>query len=162
MKGKQKMVLQGVLKLLKSLIPLSLSSFHFLQIARWLPAILMLWWFSCATCSSVGCIFLMGLVRICQYMLSRTLCVKSCLVLAFQLGTLCSDCFFFNICWLLWDRIIIFFNLFFFFLLKMGVFRQICLRTKCRWVAFNSVWKWRNGYMTAIKGCKWKRSTVPL
>lgn len=92
-KGKQKMVMQGMLQLLKLLLsalhsPLLSSFLADSQASLCRSSVFADFLFF--TWPTMGCIFLMQMVYICKSLLSRTFSVKSCLVLASQLGTLCS------------------------------------------------------------------------
>lgn len=141
------MVMQSVFELLKSLVPFPLfpspSIFSRRQVtpSHSYPLVL---FFCCR--SYYGMCFLMRLVCICQFMMSRTFCVKSCLVLAFQLGTLCSGFFFlvyvgscevhFLGCW-------------FWVFFKLDIFRQMHLRISC---SFQLSVKIKNQLYACYKG----------
>lgn len=87
------MVMQGMLQLLKSLLfplhsPFLPSFLADSQASLCRSHVFVDFLFF--TWPTMGCNFLLRLVYICKSLLSRAFSVKSCLVLAFQLGTLCS------------------------------------------------------------------------
>lgn len=156
MKGKQKMVMQGMLQLLKSLLsplhsPLLPSFLADSQASLCRSSVFADFLFF--TWPTMGCIFLMWCIFVNPCYQGHFL---SSLVL-FWLSSwehFVQD--FLNICWLMWGRIIIIF-----FFLKLDVLKQVHVRPNC-WAAFKVVWKWRNGYLSAVKGQRIKEHSIPI
>lgn len=155
-KGKQKMVMQGVMKLLKYLIPLSPSSFCFISSSQ--PGDSQS--FSGFSGFLVPHVPLWGVFFLWGWCIFVNSCCQGLFVSSLVLFWLSKwehfvQGFFFLIYVGSWE-------VGFFFFLKLGIFRQIHVRTNCCWVAFNLVQKWRSYNMPAAKGCRLYRSSVFL